>query len=206
MSSKYWFVFVMLLAQSALAEEEPKWSFEFKGGRFESAETQWSDYYGNDHFPEYALALGYKLNRQIEVGIEAGYLADEGHGLAPAHGIPAGDLKYRLYPAHLHLTARGIFRPDQWLVPYLGAAWSRYSYRVETERQPDITGATDGYQYRAGVQLLLDNLDKSAASDIESNFGIVNTYLVLEAQRTEVSIDGTDLGGTAYLGGLLFEF
>lgn len=197
---------ILLVTQTVTAAEIPKWSFEFKGGGFESDESQWSDFYGNDRFPAYAMGIGYKLIPQIELGVEAGYLADEGQGFAPSHNVPAGNVKYRLYPLHLQLTARGIFNPDQWLIPYVGASWSRFSYRIEPERQSDITGATEGYQYRAGLQLLLDNLDKNAAATLSSTHGIENTYFFLEAQQTRVSIHDTDLGGTAYLGGLRIDF
>ncbi len=197
---------LLLVPQAVPASEMANWSFEFKGGRFESADDQWADFYGNDRFPAYALGFGYKLHRQIEVGLEAGYLADEGRGFAPIHGIPAGNVKYRLYPLHLQLTVRGVFHHDQWLVPYIGAGWSRFSYRVETERQSDISGATDGYQYRAGLQLLLDNLDKNAAAELRDSIGVESTYFFIEAQRTEVSIGGAELGGTAYLGGIRLDF
>lgn len=199
------FVLLLLVTQGVPAAETANWSFEFKGGRFESAEEQWSDFYGDDRFSAYALGLGYKVFRQFEVGVEAGYLSDQGQGLAPGHGVLAGNVKYRLYPAHVQLTLRGIFHPDQWLVPYVGAGLSRLSYRIETDRQSDISGTTDGYQYRAGLQLLLDNLDPSAAADLASA-GIANTYFFLEAQRTEARLAGTELGGTAFLGGFRFEF
>ncbi len=207
MNNKRWLGYLLfLVAQSALAEDTPNWSFEFKGGNFHSAEEQWGDFYGDDQFRAYALAAGYKLTRQLEIGIETGYQNDDGKGLAPTHGVLAGDVRYTLYPVHLQLTARGIFTPDQWLVPYVGAAWSRFHYRVETEQQPDVSGSLGGHQYRSGLQLLLDKLDRTTANDLERNTGIVNTYFFLEAQRTEVNINDIDLGGTAYLGGLLFEF
>jgi hypothetical protein len=196
---------LLLGTQGAPAAEPPNWFFEIKGGRFESAEEQWSDFYGNDSFTEYALGLGYKVSRQVEVGVEVGYLKDEGQGFAPGHGTLAGEVEYLLYPVHVHLTLRGIFRPDQWLVPYVGAGYSRLYYQIETEGQSDISGATDGYHYRAGLQLLLDPLDKPSATDIEE-YGVANTYFFLEAQRTEADLEGVELGGTAFLGGFRLEF
>lgn len=206
MKLRFWYCFLMLLWQAASAADATDWTFEFKGGVFHSADKQWPDFYGNDRFPAYALSLGYMLFRQLEVGMEAGYLADEGKGFAPLHGTLAGKLKYHLYPLHLNMTLRGAFSPDQWLVPYIGVGISRYSYRVETEQQSDITGSLNGYQYRAGLQLLMDNLEKSSAYNLDRSFGIVNTYFFLEAQQLEVNSDNSDLGGTAYLGGIRFEY
>ena len=196
---------LLLFAQAVPAAEAPNWSFEFKLGRMESAEEQWSDFYGSDRLPAYAFGLGYKVARQIEVGVEVGYLTDDGQGFAPGHGVLAGNVEYRLYPVHLQLTWRGVFHPDQWVVPYLGAGVSRLRYEIDTQRQSDISGATDGYQYRVGVQLLLDPLDKSSAAAME-DAGVANTYFFLEAQRIEGSLDGTELGGTVYLVGFRFDF
>ena len=199
------FVLLLLFAPAVPAAEASNWSFEFKGGRMESAEEQWSDFYGSDRFPAYAFGLAYKVTRQIEVGVEVGYLTDDGQGFAPGHGVLAGNVEYRLNPVHLQLTWRGIFHPDQWLVPYLGAGVSRLRYEVDTQRQSDISGATDGYQYRAGLQLLLDPLDKSSAAAME-DAGVANTYFFLEAQRIEGRLDRTELGGTVYLVGFRFDF
>lgn len=194
-------VLLLLCTQGAAAD----WSFEFKLGRLESAEEQWGDFYDNDRMPAYAVGLAYGMTRQIEIGLEVGYLTDDGKGFAPGHGILAGNVGYRLYPMHLQLTLRGQFYPDQWLVPYVGAGASRLRYEIETERQPEITGATDGYQYRAGLQLLLDNFDASSAAYME-DFGIESTYFFIEVQRIEASLNGTELGGTAYLAGFQFLF
>ena len=69
----------------------------------------------------------------------------------------------------------------------------------------------DGYHGRAGLQLLLDNMDPRAAGNLYTDYGIFHTYLFFEAQyiRAMVSdLDGVsvNLGGTSYLAGLLFEF
>lgn len=206
MNLKYLICSLLFLPQIVPAEEVANWSFEFKGGRFESADGQWEVFYGNNRFPAYGLGLGYQLHHYVEVGLEAGYLADEGRGFAPLHGIVTGKVKYRLYPIHLNLTVRGDFTPEQWLVPYLGLGLSRYSYLIETEQQPDVSGSLSGYQYKAGIRLLLDNLDKSSAYNIDRTFGIVNTYFFLEAQRIKVNTNDADLDGTAYLGGIRFEY
>lgn len=197
---------LLLPAGAGMADERPKWSFEIKGGTFHSDIDEWSTYYEDNRFPHYALALGYKPLRPFEVGIEAGYRRDRGQGFAPVHGIVTGNVRYELLPVHLTATLRGIFYEDQWLVPYVGAAVGRYYYRITIDDGERTSGNTNGVMYRAGVQLLLDRLDRSAALDIRRYFGIDNTYLFIEARESEAEIDDTDLGGTSYLGGLLFEF
>jgi hypothetical protein len=198
---------ILLLASAqAVADERPRWSFELKGGTFHSAIDDWGDFYDDDRMTHYGLGFAYKLLRQFEVGVEAGYRSDRGRGFAPGHGAVAGNVRYQLLPMHVTATLRAVFYEDQWLVPYVGAATGRYSYRVTIEGQDRQSGGTDGTLYRAGVQLLLDRLDRRAAFNMRRHYGIDNTYLFFEARESEAEIDGSDLGGTAYLGGLLFEF
>ncbi len=197
---------LLLLAGDGLAEEQPKWSIEIKGGTFHSDLDEWGTYYEDSRLKHYGFAAGYKLLRPLEVGIEAGFRKDQGQGFAPAHGILTGDVTYELLPVHVSATLRGIFYEDQWLVPYVGAAVGRYFYRITIEGQDSSSGATNGTFVRAGLQLLLDRLDRSAATGMRRHYGIDNTYLFIEARESEAEVDGSELGGTSYLGGLLLEF
>jgi hypothetical protein len=197
---------LLLLGGDGLAMERPKWSFELKGGTFHSDLDEWGTFYDDDRMAHYGVAVAYKLLRPLEIGIEAGYRNDRGQGFAPAHGIVAGNVRYQLLPVHITATLRGIFYEDQWLVPYIGAAAGRYSYRIDIEGQDRVSGGTGGTYVRAGLQLLLDRFDPSAAIGMRRHFGIDNTYLFFEARESEAEVDGSELGGTAYLGGLLFEF
>jgi hypothetical protein len=98
-------------------------------------------------------------------------------------------------------------------VPYVGGGWSRLFYQEEVEKQSVSRGAANGYHARAGIQLLLDGLDSRAADSLYLDAGVFHTYLFLEAKYTRAMINTIDnpstsvnLGGTSYLGGLLFEF
>lgn len=184
----------------------PRWSLEIKGGRLQSAMEEWADYYGDDSLPLFGVGVGYKVWRPLEVGLELGYARDRGQGFAPIHGVTAGTVRYELLPVHLSATLRGVFREDQWLVPYAGAAAGRYGYRISVSGQDRISGSTGGSQYRAGLQFLLDRLDPRSAYELHRHGGINNTYLFVEYQKTRARLQGSDLGGEAWLGGLLFEF
>jgi hypothetical protein len=187
------------------------WSLEVKGGRFTPDLPGWKDYYGDETTGHYALALGYKVLPQVEAGIGIGYLLDKGKGLAPGHGTVAGNVQYEQAPLDLHLVVRLMFRDDQLFVPYAGGGWTRLYYRSRIENQATVRGSADGSHARAGLQLLLDELDPSASGNLLSDFGIYHSYLFIEARSLKVhatAVDGTtvDLGGTSWLGGLLFEF
>src|SRR3990172_5763977 len=103
--------------------ERPHWSLELKGGMFYPDIENWKNYYGSDKTSHYAATLAYKLFRQLEVGIEGGYIRDKGQGFAPGHGTTAGSVTYELYPLEAFILLRGVFNEGQWLVPYVGGGW-----------------------------------------------------------------------------------
>jgi len=205
---------VMLLAIPAVvpaadpAEPRPHWSIEFKGGYFHPDIDDWKTFYGDDKTWHYAGSLAYKVIRQVEIGIETGFIRDRGQAYAPLNNVITGTVVYELVPVNLFVLVRGVFSEDQWVVPYAGGGWTRMYYREEIEGQATVRGSVDGYHGRAGLQFLLDGLDPRAAHNLSSDFGIEHTYLFGEVQVTKATV-GTpevNLGGTSYLMGLLFEF
>ena len=216
------FLFLMILIFPAVALAEgpepnpPHWSVEVKGGLFYPDIDNWSTYYGTNHMWHVAGSVGYKLLRQVELGVEAGMMRDHGQASAPINGIMTGNVEYSLWPLNVYATYRAVFSERQWLVPYVGGGWTRIYYREKVEAQQTIRGNADGYHGRAGIQLLLDDLDTSASNNLYLDFGINHTYLVFEVQYSRVMVDtvsatnnpssSVNIGGTSYLGGFLFEF
>ena len=200
----------VLFAEEPIAER-PHWSIEIKGGDFIPDIDNWSRAYGKRYTSEYGGSLAYKVLRPLEVGIEGTYIEDIGQGLAPLHKMAAGKVTYKLYPVNVFVLARGVFNEKQWLVPYVGGGWTRMFYKEEVEKQGVARGTADGYHARAGLQLLLDNIEPRAASRLYLDNGVYHTYLFFEAKYTHAMVDtvsggSVNLGGTSYLGGLLFEF
>lgn len=202
----------LLLPSAALAEDtllgQPHWSLEVKGGRFEPVLANWSQFYDKRSMPEYAATLAYKLLRQVEIGVGAGWIRGKGHSFAVLHGIAAGNVIYELYPVNAFVLARGILNEDQWLVPYVGGGFTRMYYREKIEDGNTVRGHADGYQVRGGLQLSLDFLDRSSSNRMYLDYGVYHTYFFVETEYTRATVRSvsTNLGGTAYLGGLLFEF
>ncbi|HAK60204.1 MAG TPA: hypothetical protein DCO77_07445 [Nitrospiraceae bacterium] len=203
---------VLLVPHTILAadplSDQPRWSTEVKGGLFYPDIDEWKTYYGKNNTYHLAGTIAFKLFRQLEVGIEGGYIRDKGQGFAPGHGNPAGSVIYELFPLQAFLVFRWVFSEEQWFVPYFGGGWTRMYYREKIEFQGDVKGSADGYHARAGLQFLLDDLDPDAANKFYSDYGVHHTYFFLEAQYISAVI-GTpeiDLGGTSFLAGLLFEY
>lgn len=193
-------------ADSALGQ--PHWSLEFKAGNFAPSLSNWAQFYGRRDMPEYAASLAYKLIRQVEIGVEGGYLTARGHAFAPLHNTAAGSVTYDLYPVNVFVLLRGLVSENQWIVPYVGGGYTKMFYREHVEGQGTVRGSANGYHVRGGLQFLLDGLDRSAANSLYMDYGVFHTYLFIEAEYTSAKVKSVslDIGGTSYLAGLLFEF
>lgn len=204
---------------ASYAEEQlltlPSWSLELKGGTFAPALDNWAQYYGRKDMPEYAVTLAYKVLRQLEFGVGVGAARDRGQAYAPLHSAAAGQaylagsVSTKLYPLNVFVLARGIISENQWVVPYIGAGWTRMYYRQTVDEQGgEVRGSADGYHVRGGLQLCLDGLDESAANNMYTDYEVYHTYLFIEVEKTQAKVKSlsVELGGTAYLTGLLFEF
>ncbi len=201
---------VPAVVRAETSDDRPHWSLEFKGGTFDPAIDNWATYYGKDYTGELAGAVAYKITRQIEAGIEGGYIKDKGVAFAPLHQAFIGNVVYELYPVNVFVLVRGVFSEEQWLVPYVGGGFTRMYYREEVQGQNVVRGSADGSHIRGGLQLLLDGIDPAASTNLYHDYGIYHTYLFFEIERTQATVDSAsgsvDLGGTSWLGGLLFEF
>jgi hypothetical protein len=190
------------------AEPIPHWSIEIKGGYFYPDIENWKTFYGDDKTWHYAGSLAYKVLRQVDVGVETGYIKDRGQAYAPLNGIVTGNVVYEVVPVNVFVLFRGVFSEKQWLVPYAGGGWTRMNYQVKVEDQGTVRGSVNGYHGRAGFQILLDDIDARSANHMFLDYGIKHTYLFGEVQITHATV-GTpsiNLGGTSYLAGFLFEF
>lgn len=203
----------MMIASSgeALAADDVQkrshWSIEFKGGLYYPDEDQWDRFYGKNRTGQLGMALGYKFHRRIEVGIESYFIKDSGVGYLPENDTTGGEVTINMYPVNLFLLYRAVFNEDQLVVPYVGGGWTHMFYRQKISGQDDVEGSTDGYHFRAGLQLLLDRLDKSGSFK-SAQRGINNTYLFLEVEsiKAEDSATASKLGGQLYSLGVLVEF
>ena len=186
-------------------DDMPYWSFEIKGGNFKPSLDDWAKFYSKDKMRQFNLSLAYKWLRQVEVGIDVGYRRDKGQGRLEVSDTVGGVVTYENYPIGLFAVLRGVFSEGQWLVPFVGAGLSRVYYKTAIEYQDTVRGTVNGYTARAGVQLLLDGLDKSAASNAGNEYGLNNTYLIFEVKKSKAK-ESLDIGGELYSMGLLFEF
>ena len=200
-------ILLMLLAAGPAAATEPTpWVFEIKGGLFEPDLPLYKEFYGDDRTAYFAGAFGYQFRRWLELGGEIGYSRDKGVGVQPGNQQLGGSIKYTLVPVHLFVNLSYKTEDEQLFVPYVGAGLTTAWYQQDIDSQPGRDGRTDlGYNARAGLQLLLNRLDRRTANRVSPDGGF-QSYLFLEAQYFTTEIDNTDLGGVTYLLGLRFEW
>lgn len=206
-----WLLFIslgLLWTGQCLAQDAPKaapWVFEIKGGAFSPDLDRYDEFYGGD--PAYfAAAFAYRPSDWYEYGAELGFMHDSGVGIFETTGITGGDVGYTLVPAHLYISVFGRFSPGQWVVPYAGVGATMAWYKQDIDAQPNRSGRTDlGYNAKAGLQLLLNGLDRGTARRAAKD-GLMYTYLFIEGQYFSTKVDGHDLGGVTYLLGLRLEF
>jgi len=192
--------------QEAPATSSPRWMYEIKGGYFYPELDDYEAFYGDDRDTAFAVSGAYRLRDWLEVGVEIGYTRDRGEGRTSDGEAVPDAVKQELWP--LRVFADFIFdQPDRRFVPYAGLGLGWVLYRQEVELQPGRDGRTDAGAFgRAGVRWrFASSGDRSAASRGRDAM-FTRSYAFVEAQRFTAEIDDVDLGGTAYLLGVRFEF
>ena len=201
-----------LLAVSAFAHAvqpgtAPGNTIEIKGGVYFPDAEDWANHYDKDWMPQFlALNWGHKFTRQLELGAGMTFGRAIGEGLAETHGTVNGHVNFQLMPLDLYGAYRAVYREKQTFVPYIAAGYTRMNYLVRISGQDNVRGAINGYHARIGLQILLDEFDSIAAGDFYQDYGVENTYLTFEAQKTKADDSDIDLGGTNYMAGLVFEY
>ena len=137
--------------ETRAAITSPRWAVELKGGDFEPDLDSFETFYGDDRPGYWATGFTYAFTYWLEAGAEIGYMNEDGVGVLTGQGIPGGAVRYKLFPAHAFVNVRGLFRPEQLFVPYLGVGLSAAYYEERIEQQPERTGVSElGSHVRVG--------------------------------------------------------
>jgi opacity protein-like surface antigen len=198
--------FAVLSAFTVQAADAPPWAIEVKGGRYYPDLEDYETFYGKDNTTYLGLAGAYRINNWLEFGMELGYSRDDGVGLLPNAGTTGGQVEYTVLPLQAYLNFRYDIHTNQRFVPYVGIGVATAWYRQRIDQQPTREGRSDvGGAARAGIQLLLNGLDKRGANYYGADKPI-KTFLFLEGQYYSAKVDDIDIGGQNYVLGLRLEF
>ena len=143
---------------------------------------------------------------EVTLGLGGSYFT--GHPLNDDGSSNIDKASLTLAPSYLQLSYFLRYSQEQRIVPYLGAGFDAWGYREKTETDT-LEGCKYGYHYLVGLRFLLDWLDPKSAAYSYRDFGIENTYLVLEARTNSIDNFGgnkLDLSGPIYRLGFLMEF
>jgi len=208
-------LFMLLLTPlvTQAAQDQPRWTLEMNAGLFEPEDKNWSTYYGSERMIAVGGSVAYRLLYVLDLGMSVDYAQDRGTGNLPISGLQSGRVTYRKLPVDLFAVLRLRFTEGQWLVPYAGGGYTRFAYHLTVSGQDTTRGSVNGYHARAGLQLLLDPLDKSAAKEMYSSFGAINSYLYFEVKRSRAEVNSAisgdpkfQMGGYSFKSGLMVEF
>ncbi len=162
------------------------------------------------HFPGVSLGLG----------LLGGYFQDSAKGLDPDTGERAGEKTFlKVLPGHLDLVVRVDVLPEFTkvpLVPFVKAGLSYYIWWVENGRglgrYEGTTGygGTFGWNFSAGLMLLLDVFEPSAARTFDQEVGVNNSYIYADFFLARIDQFGArnklDLSDITWTMGLALEF
>lgn len=191
--------------------------------------TPYDDVFGD----EGVVLFGFHLDRQLfqsfgSLGLGGGlrYGWVDGKALADDGTKSKDETTLHLLPVQLSLVYRLDVAAVRWDVPFVPYAKGGLTYALwwVTNGRDEIANAYDqdgngrvgaggtlGWHFAAGLQLLLDWLDGSAAQELDNESGVNNSYLFAEWSLNSVndfgsatSMELSDRGALSF--GLMFEF
>lgn len=154
------------------------------------------------------------------IGLLAGYFQDTGKGLDPDTGERAGEeTQLKVLPGHFDAIVRVDALPRFTkvpLVPFVKAGVSYYIWWVENGRgigrYEGTTGygGTWGWNFSAGLMLLLDFFEPAAARTFDQEAGVNNSYLYADFFMARIDNFGDrnklNLSDMTWTVGLAIEF
>jgi hypothetical protein len=201
----FWF-----FGREVRAESQPRgFSTSLWAGYYLPQDPSFKKVYGDDGEMAEFLQVSKTWLNQIEATVGAGWTHFSGHTVDAQENSTRDKATMNIAAGYLQCAYLFHYTRDQKLVPYLGAGLDAWGYQEDKEDDDSVKGAKYGYHGLAGVRFLLDWLDLDAAKSSLQEFGIDNTYLVLEARWLRIDNFGDnklDLSGPLYRIGLLWEF
>lgn len=205
----------------ALAEFEPEKTeatfsvSPLKLGWLQYQNSIMQDVYGKKGALLYEIEGAYHLTNWLSFSLSSGLLKDNGHALYKINDTTtaaSGDhTRIWLFPFTLNAYARYQPKLDQLFVPYAGLGGD---FIIWNEKRMDAwkkTGYNSGLHAKLGCNVLLDFLEPAPAGRLDRDWGITDTFLVLEAKWMLLDDFGStknnlDLSALVLSSGVQFDF
>lgn len=191
--------------------EKPRFHAQISGGLANLADPYVQDVFGDWN----VMARGsYGVTtRLVELDLGAGYHRAGGYLLTADGGTSNEDTHLTIFPLSLSATLRLDFFREQLIVPAAGVGgdywmWKEKWWTEDEDEDSARSGGKLGWHWNAGGWLLLDPLDRSAASALEAKTGIDDTFLTFEYRQTYMKHSDKllDFSDKEFLVGLKCDF
>lgn len=195
----------LVLNQLQAIDGSPKFSDIYGGGAKPSVyvEYYWS-YFKNKNVPNILKKARVKLGSGLLFATGNGQFSNPNYS-----GVGSGEsLTFLAFPNTLGLHLSFEVRNKQLIVPFATAA---LDYLVAIEMQNDNLSRTKflgqlGAHFGGGLALSLGWLEQTAKFDLDAEWGINQTYLVVELRQNVAIQNDFDFTATSINAGIQFEF
>ena len=198
------------LPGTAQADERPKKrsDMELRIGPTEMVDPSGAltSVYQTEKFTTFWFEGGPQLWRVLEFDAGLGLVRKEGNPIGELSGTTSTEnSRISLLPMSVSVTARLELFREQWVVPFARVGGDYWAWMEQTDEGEGylegdrITGGKPGMHWGYGVDILLDPLDRTRASQAEARWGIHDTYIVVEwsEHRMLETNTGLDFSGDA---------
>ncbi len=204
------FLLIGFLSVPAFASENIHYELTLGAGalRF-TKDPVLKSFYKKSYVPVYNLGAGILFYHVIGLDGSLSFLT----GKDTIYAQPGVGQQYTLmiYPARLNVVAQLRVKDDQVIYPYVGTgAVATGFYQIATSGGAIVSGYRYGYDFIAGIHLLLDPIDMRHVGYLRTEYGIDHVYIDIRYGQDIVNDFGKTSGfnfSTQYIiGSLGFEF
>jgi len=191
------------------AADSRKGHLEFRYGFFTLDDPNINRVMGESKNEVLWLEVGPHILPQVEVNAGLGWYQEIGNPILSSGGRSDDNVMLTALPVNISLALRGDFVKHQLVVPSVGASLEAWPWKQEPYGSDgSLSGVKTGWSWNAGLQLLLDRMDTSAASKLRVRTGIDDTYLTVSYRSQEVGDpnEGLYYSGSVLGLGLKFDY
>jgi hypothetical protein len=202
-------------AEAAADEDESprNMNIQLRYGPTTVAEPWIQAVYGDSGHEVLWLEYGF-ASRFLDINLGAGFFQELGFMQTESGAVSGEHTMFTMVPLALSVTGRVDILDEQPVVPFGRVGLDYWIWRenwyvaADGSTDNERVGGKPGWHFGGGLLLLLDGIDRKAASRLEATTGINDTYVVAEYRKT-LLVHGDDqinLSSSEFTFGLKLDF